>query len=123
MDWNLFTTTDYTFLELSSGIGGNKVVTETTGNGILKHRTGMVQEVGTETLTSESTLHIRPSEAFISTVGGHSQLVGHGIRAEGKDYRIIGVTAGTDFDSGSIEFYRATLKREALWDESEFPLE
>lgn len=120
--WNLFTTTSYTFLKLESGSGGNKVVGETAATGVLKHRDGMQQGSNSEAFTSQSTLHIRPTEAFIAEVGGHQALVGHGIRAEGTDYRIEGVTQGKDFDTGQVEFYRATLKRESLW-ASELPLE
>jgi hypothetical protein len=119
---DLFTLTDYTFLTLASGAGGNKVVSETPAQGVIKFRDGMVQEGGREAHTSQATIHILPDEPFIAAVGGHQSLVGHGIRAEGTDYRIEGVKVGTDFEDGSIAFYLCTLKREALW-QSALPLE
>lgn len=120
--FDLFTTSDYTFLELASGSGGNRVVTETAANGIIKHREGMVQDVNREAYASQATIHIRPNEPFIDAVGGHLKLVGHGVRAEGDDYRIEGVKVGKDYDTGSIGFYLCTLKKESLWS-SELPLE
>lgn len=120
--WDLFTPTSYTFLELASGTGGNQVVAETPATGIIKYRDGMVQGANAEAYASQTTLHMRPDEPFISTVGGHLALVGHGIRAGGDDYRIDGVTVGHDFDDGSVAFYLCTLKKEALW-ASALPLE
>lgn len=119
---DLFSTTNYTFLQLQSGAGGNKVVAETAAVGVIKYRDGMVQEGNREAHTSQTTLHMAPDEPFINAVGGHLELVGHGVRAEGEDYRIEGVKVGRDFENGSIAFYLCTLKKESLW-ASELPLE
>lgn len=120
--FSLFTTTSYTFLELDQGTGGNKVVSETASTGIVKLRDGMTQDGNAESYTSSSTVHIRPTEPFIAEVGGHLKLVGHGMRIGADDYRIEGVTEGKDFDTGEVSFYRATLKKERLW-ESALPIE
>jgi hypothetical protein len=118
--FSLFTATSYTFLELSQGTGGNSVVKETAATGVIKYRDGMVQTANTESVQSDATIHIRPDEPFISEVGG--QLIGHGIRADGEDYRIVGATTGQDYDLGVTQFYRCTLKKESLW-VSALPLE
>ena len=123
--FDLFTTTNYTFLQLSSGSGGNKVDAEYEANGIVKLRDGMTQVDNMEAFDSTSTIHVRPSESFLATIGGN--LVGHGVRVlkdnhDEATYRIIGQVEGYDYDLGSLEFYKVTLKREALW-QSDLPLE
>jgi len=124
--FTLFTTNDYTFLQLDSGSGGNRVVEEFPANGVVKLRDGMVQEDSVESYTASSTVHIRPSESFVASLDGN--LVGHGIRVEKdnhepENYRITGQVEGFDFDLGTIEFYKVTLKRESVWEESDLPLE
>lgn len=125
MVFDHFTTTDYTFLQLESGSGGNRIVAETEANGIVKLRDGMVQVDNVEAFDSTSTIHIRPTEAFVATLGGN--LVGHGVRVAKDDhttaeYRIEGQVEGYDFDSGKLEFYKVTLKRESVWETSDLPL-
>lgn len=120
--FDLFETTSYTFLRLQPVAGGNKVVSEVVTTGIVKHRDGMVQEGGREAYTAQTTLKIRPEEPFIEAVGGHQKLVGHGIRLDGTDYRIDGETVARDYDTGSIDFYRVTLKRASTW-QSALPLD
>lgn len=121
--FNLFTTTSYTFQQLESGIAGNSVTAEWEATGVLKHRDGMVQTANSEAYDSSATLHVRPSEPFIATLGGHMKLVGQGVQAGDDTYRITGVREGKDFDTGVVEFYLCTLKKESLWDGSELPLE
>lgn len=123
--FNQFKTTDYNFLQLESGSGGNAIVQEWQANGVIKLRDGMVQSDSMETFDSGSTVHIRPTEPFLATLGGN--LVGNGVRIE-KDnhttaeYRITGQTEGYDFDTGVLVFYKVTLKRESVWETSELPL-
>lgn len=125
--FTLFTTDNYTFLQLDSGSGGNKIVKETLANGVVKLRDGMVQVDNVETKDSDASVHIRPSESFLADVG--SQLVGHGMRisknGETDDYRIIRQVEGFDFDNGTLDFIRVDLKREKIWEnpESSLPLE
>lgn len=123
--FQLFATTNYTFLELESGIGGNRIVSETEANGIVKLRDGMLQTDNMEQRQATSTIHIRPTEPFIATLGG--DMVGHGVRVEkdnheATEYRIESQVEGYDFDSGQVEFYLVTLKRESTW-QSDSPLE
>jgi hypothetical protein len=132
MIFDLFTTNDYTFLRLDSKTGGNQIVTEYEANGIFKLRSGMVQVDNMESFgggasqEAAATLHIRPTETFLGVVD--AELVGHGIRVskdgtEPTDYRIIGQVEGFDFDAGTLEFYKVTLKRESIWqDGSDLPL-
>lgn len=123
--FTLFTTDNYTFLQLDSGSGGNKIVKETEANGVVKLRDGMVQVDNVETKNSDASVHVRPSDAFIAEVGGN--LVGHGMRITKNgltdEYRIIRQVEGFDFDTDTLEFIRVDLKREKLWQEpSALPL-
>jgi uncharacterized OsmC-like protein len=129
----LFTTSPYTFLELGSTLQGNVIENEYGATGVVKLRDGLVQVDNMETYgagnpSGDSTVHIRPSEAFLATVGGN--LVGHGVRIakdnhEAAEYRITGQVEGYDFDTGDLAFYKVNLKRESIatWDASELPLE
>ncbi len=122
----IFTPTDYTFLELGSETGGNAILNEWDTTGIVKLRDGMTQTDNVEAFDSQSTVHIRPSEPFITSLGGN--LVGNGLRIA-KDnhttaeYRIIGQVEGYDFDTQELKFYKVTLKRESVWETSDLPLE
>jgi hypothetical protein len=113
-------------MKLESKTGGNAVITQYQAEGIIKLRDGMVQTDNMETREATSTIHIKPTEAFVADLGAN--LVGHGIRVakgdyEVANYRIESQVEGYDFDSGTLEFYKVTLKRENLWDESDLPLE
>lgn len=115
--FSVFPTTPYTFLELNQGgILGNSIKKETSSNGVLKERDGMTQNNNMETVQGDATLHIKPSESFLS--GLNYNVVGHGIResknGSTQEYRIIGQTEGFNFDTTTLEFYRLTLKRESL---------
>jgi len=125
--FDLFNNATYTFLQLDSTIGGNTIVNEYSAEGIVKLRDGMVQVDNMEAYNSTSTIHIKPSEPFVAVVQGN--MVGHGIRAidyagEPVEYRIDGQVEGMDFDTGKLEFYKVTLKKESIapWP-SDLPLE
>lgn len=124
--FDLFSTTDYTFLVLDSTIDGNIVTAEYPANGIVKLRDGMARSDNAETYESTSTVHVRPSEPFLAAIDNN--MIGHGIRAtkDGKEavYRIIGQVEGYDFDLGQLEFYQVTLKKEEIASSpSSLPLE
>lgn len=115
--FNLFANAPYTFLQLGSTIDGNTIINEYSADGIVKLRDGMVQVDNMEAYDSTSTIHIKPSEPFVAIVDGN--MVGHGIRAvnnagETVDYRITGQVEGMDFDTGELEFYKVTLKKESI---------
>lgn len=110
-----FASTPYTFLELHrGGVLGNTIKDETDAMGVFKERDG--QNLFNQTMTTEdsdATLHIRPDEPFLATL--NYNLVDHGIRHSGQDYRIIGQTTGRGgLDFSLIEHYRVTLRRESL---------
>jgi hypothetical protein len=115
-----FRETPYKFLKLAQGgVLGNATVTEFDASGIFKERNGMIQNNNLETVDSDATLHIRPTETFIAEVGGN--LVGHGVLVNKNGYtahyRIIGQVEGYNYDENVLEFYRLTLKAESLADE------
>lgn len=116
--FDVFKTTDYVFLQIERGtVAGDMIVAQTAANGVFKLRTGMNNDGRQETRESDATLHIRPSESFITANDGN--LNGHGIRVEGKDYEVLGTTGGDNFDSGVREHYRVTLKATDFSDFSE----
>lgn len=117
--FSVFEMTPYTFLELSQGgILGNTIKSSSNAIGIFKERNGMTQSNNQETVESTATLHIKPSESFLATVGNN--VVGHGITAfkngNLQNYRIIGMKEGFDFSTNNLEFYLLTLKAESLAD-------
>ena len=117
-----FVTSPYTFIKTAPANGGYESVDEYEANGVVKHRDGKVMNGRSESYDTQTTLHIRPSEPFIDAVGGAKELVGNFIRIDGEEYRINAVTTGTNFDTGVVEHYRATLEKDNLW-QSELPLD
>lgn len=106
--FDVFDLTDYTFLEISRGsVAGNTITSQTAAEGVFKLRSGMVVASNQGTRQSASTLHIRPGESFIAANNGN--LVGHGIRCQGKDYAITGQPGGQNYQSGVLEHYRLAL--------------
>ncbi len=66
--FDMFDASDYSFLEISrGGVYGNRIVSETTAEGIFKLRGGMVSSNNQETRDSDATLHIKPDEPFVSS--------------------------------------------------------
>lgn len=125
--FNLFNTNAYKFLILEKELIGSVATTEYNAEGVIKFRDGVVTGDGAETFESTATLHIKPNEPFIALLKGN--LLGNGVRIEDEageteDYKIIGQSIGKDFDTGNVEFYKVTLKRENIveWDSSS-PLE
>jgi hypothetical protein len=107
--FDVFDLTEYTFLQLSrGGIEGNTIVGSYQTDGVFKLRNAIVRNDNSETKDSNATLHIRPTESFLSGLDGN--LVGHGVQVDGKDYEIIGQTGGKNFDNGVMEHYTATLQ-------------
>lgn len=104
--FDVFELTPYTFLTISrGGVAGNVITDTTDAEGVFKLRTGMVSGNDQETKSADATLKIRPDETFVST-----GFIGHGIRIQGKDYEITGLTAGDNYDDGTREHYQVTLQ-------------
>lgn len=107
--FDVFMQTGYTFLKISrGGVTGNSILSQSSAMGVFKLRSDMVRGSNSETIDSASTLHIKPSESFLSDNGDN--LVGHGVRINGRDYEIIGQTGGMNYHTGEMEHYTATLQ-------------
>lgn len=122
----LFANTEYQFLKVSQKAQGNAIEEEFNGIGIARLKENMSQVDNMEDRLSQSTLHIRTDEPFISEVDG--KLVGHGIRIANKsgeliDYRITNASQAPDYEEADFPFYRLILKQEDFspW-QSELPL-
>lgn len=110
--FDVFVNTPYTFLTISrGGVQGDGITARTEAMGVFKLRSGMNVSNDQETKTSDATLHIKPSEPFVST-----GLVGHGIENQGRTYEIVGNTGGMNFDTGVMEHYRVTLQERGFED-------
>ena len=107
-----FVNQPYTFLTLSrGGVAGDGITARTEATGVFKLRNGMNVSNDQETKTSDATLHIKPSETFVST-----GLTGHGISFQGRSYEIVGTTEGMNLDTGEVEHYRVTLQEREFED-------
>ena len=109
-----FVTSPYTFIQTEAVNGGYESVAEYEANGVVKHRDGKLLNGRQESYDTQTTLHIRPSEPFISPVNSAKALVGNFVRIDGDEYRINACTAGTNFDTRVVEHYRATLEKDNL---------
>ena len=108
--FTVFQPTPYQFLTISrGGVAGDGIIATTDAEGVFKLRNGMNVSDDQETKTSDATLHIKPTETFVST-----GLTGHGIRVKGRTYEIIGTTEGMNFDTNEVEHYRCTLQERAF---------
>lgn len=104
--FDLFDLTPYTFYEVSrGGVQGNVIDASHEAEGVFKLRNEMVMVNNQEVRQSAATLHVRPTESFISSIA-----VGQGIRAMGQDYEIIGQTGGMNYETGEMEHYTLTLQ-------------
>lgn len=119
--FDLFTSDNYEYQTVDRGtVEGNKITKTVTHQGVFKLRSGMVQgdrgayKSDREVEQSDATLHVHPEDYEGMTP---DDLVGNGIRYNGVNYRIAGVTEGKDFDTGEVEFYRLTLEKEQQTEE------
>lgn len=107
--FDVFDLTEYTFLQISrGGVAGNTITGYYETNGVFKLRSDLVRGENAETKESNATLHIRPTESFLTSLEGN--LVGHGVVCGGKTYQIVGQTGGKNFHNGVMEHYTATLQ-------------
>lgn len=106
-----FKTTPYTFLKQGQGgVYGNTTIQEYSADGVFKLRRGVTNGQDLQNATSTATLHIKPSEAFLE---GLDSLEGHGVKVNDQKYRIVGVTAGFNYDANILEHFTLTLEVEA----------
>lgn len=67
--FEVFDTSPYTYLEISrGGVAGNTITQEYPSEGIFKLRTGLIRSESTENTEQGATLHIKPTESFLSGV-------------------------------------------------------
>jgi hypothetical protein len=67
--FDVFDTTPYTYLEISrGGVTGNTILASFFADGVFKLRTGLVRGANSENVQQGATLHIRPTESFLSNV-------------------------------------------------------
>ena len=106
-----FPTVPYTFLALGQGgIYGNKQLASYEAEGVFKLRRGVSKTNIGENPISTSTLHIKPSEAFLDI---YKPLEGNGIIVNSNEYRIVGVTKGMNFNTNVLEHITLVLQVEA----------
>lgn len=104
--FDVFDLTPYTFLEVSrGGVYGNVIIDQFEAEGVFKLRNEKIQVNNQEVRQSAATLHVRPSESFMS-----ESVVGQGIHCLGQDYEIIGQTGGMNYETGEMEHYTLTLQ-------------
>lgn len=105
--FDVFREVDLTYLALNRArVYGNLIDQEKSIRGIFKVRGGMNTVNGLEAKDSSATAHVHP-EDFESVDG----IVGNGIRYNGVDYEIVGLTEGRNFNNNEVEHYTLTLNR------------
>lgn len=106
-----FKTTPYIFVAYGQGgIYGNKSLATFSGEGVFKLRRGVSRTALGENPTSTATLHVRPTEGFLSV---YRPLEGNGIKVSDDEYRIVGVTEGMNYTTNVVEHITLTLQVEA----------
>lgn len=67
--FDVFDTTPYVYLQISrGGVTGNTIVASHQADGVFKLRSGLVRGQNSENVEQGATLHIRPTESFLSNV-------------------------------------------------------
>lgn len=67
--FDVFDLQTYTYLEISrGGVTGNTITAEYPAVGVFKLRTGLVRNENSENVEQGATLHVKPSEIFLSNV-------------------------------------------------------
>lgn len=113
--FDYFGSVEYQYLTTAhSTVNGDMITSATPLQGIFKLRDGMV-EGDRELRTSDATLHVHP-EDFTNP----EDLVGNGILYQGVFYGIVGCTAGTNFETHTVEHYRLTLEVKKYANEADY---
>ena len=67
--FDVFDLTDYDYLEISrGGVTGNTIVNTYPCQGVFKLRTGLIRSSNSENVEQGATLHMRPTESFLTDV-------------------------------------------------------
>lgn len=114
--FDLFKQIEYGYVKLDRGtIFGNveKINSETgkpdvqTLKGVFKYRSGYTRNgVNMESFNGESaTLHAHPQD-----FDKDDRIVGNGVVVNGVEYEVVGISKGTNFDTGVVEHIMMTLK-------------
>lgn len=105
--FDVFEEQPYTFLRVTKGtVRGNTIDEETGRMGVFKLRSGVTSTGGIQTTSSTASLHVRPEDYDTDET-----FVGHGIRHDGIDYQITGVTGGRNFETNELEHWTLALER------------
>lgn len=105
--FDVFREVPLTYLDLKRArVFGNLIGSTKNITGIFKVRSGMTTTNGLEAANSSATAHVHPQD-FESIDG----IVGNGIRYNGVDYEIVGLTEGRNFATNAVEHYTLTLNR------------
>lgn len=68
--FDVFDLSDYTFYKLErNSITGNRIVETYKAMGVFKLRSGLVRNESSENTEQGATLHIRPTEPFVESLG------------------------------------------------------
>lgn len=105
--FDVFREVPLTYLVLNRArVYGNLIVSTKDITGVFKVRGGMNTVNGLEAKDSSATAHVHP-EDFEDI----DDIVGNGIRYNGVDYEIVGLTEGRNFNNNEVEHYTLTLNR------------
>lgn len=107
--FDVFNQVPYEFLVIKRGnVYGNRIISLRSLMGVFKLKSNMDKANGMELLDSDATLHAHPEDfSGMNT----NDLVGQGIRVNGQDYSIEGVSEGMNFDSGVLEHIYMRLQK------------
>lgn len=107
--FDVFKEVPYEFLAIKRGqVYGNRIISKRSLTGVFKLKSNMDKANGMELLDSDATLHAHPAD-FTGT--NTNDLVGQGVRINGQDYSIEGVSEGRNFDNGVLEHIYMKLQK------------
>lgn len=73
--FDVFDLSDYTFLQISrNSITGNRITATYSAQGVFKQRSGLVRGANSENVEQGATLHIRPTEPFVTAPSNREHL-------------------------------------------------
>lgn len=107
--FDVFVQVPYEFLTIKRGqVYGNRIIATKSLMGVFKLKSKMDKANGMELLDSDATLHGHPEDfAGINT----NDLVGQGVRVNGQDYSIEGVSEGFNYNNGVLEHIYMRLQK------------